>query len=154
MNAATLRATRELVGLSQGAVADGLGVSVRSVKNWEGGVHAVPSSVEAWILERASEFDRSVARAVNSITAMVDSEFSVFGFDGDVRPTIGIAYWRTQAEYDASGTGSENFGTVNARNRSVAGTLRSLGYRVEFSYVADLASKVPPVRILSGTEAE
>lgn len=60
---AAFRATREMVGMTQAALADKLGVEVRSVKRWESPTAPQVPPPDAWaILDAALERQRDVVR--------------------------------------------------------------------------------------------
>lgn len=134
MNAATLRAVRETVGLSQRAVAEALEVTEQSVKYWERGLRSVPNGVAGWMMERAAEHDRAVSQTVDATLKMIEDQNAALELGIAYRPPVALTYWRTQAEYDAAGRDSGYFGVVNARSRDVATMLRGMGYEVEFDY--------------------
>ena len=77
-NKDTLRETRLKVGLSQTALAEGLGVHFRTVQNWEKGVTSIPTSVSLALDKIFSETQDFVSReeynkvveALNSATEL------------------------------------------------------------------------------------
>lgn len=134
MNAATLRAIRETVGISQREVAETFDVTERAVKHWERGMYSVPDDVAEWLLGKAAEHDRAVSQTVDATLKMIEDQNVALELGTMHKPPISLTYWRTQAEYDAAGRDSGQFGVVNARSRDVATMLRGMGYEVEFDY--------------------
>lgn len=133
MNAATFRAVRETVGLSQKAVADGLGVTEQSVKYWERGLRSVAKFAEEWLMGQVAEHDRAVSQTVDAALKMIDSQNEALELGTMYRPPIGLTYWRNQHEYEEDHRDGY-YGVVNARSRDVATMLRGMGYEVEFDY--------------------
>lgn len=62
MDAIEFRAKREMCGLTQQHVADATGVSVRTVKRWEGGKFGIPEDA-ADVIESAFEMHRAAIRS-------------------------------------------------------------------------------------------
>ncbi|QLJ06843.1 DUF1870 family protein (plasmid) [Streptomyces sp. NEAU-sy36] len=87
MTPAAFKTTREMLGLSDGWLADHLGVSSRTVRNWEAGKYPVPHGVEVQMdalkRETRAEVDRLVA--------------SLHG-----KPAPQLATYRNDADYQAA----------------------------------------------------
>lgn len=122
---ADFRARREMIGLTQGDIADALGVTQMSVNRWEReGFNDPPD--EAWSLIEFHEAEQG--RRVGEIAEAFP--------DGS---RAGITVFRTQDEFEAAkalhgGQGAETFGVANATAMEAARTLDALGVEVVFRY--------------------
>ena len=122
---ADFRARRELVGLTQGDIADALGVTQMSVNRWEReGFNDPPDAAWNLIEFYEAEQDRVVGEIAEAFP------------DGS---RAGITVFRTQDEFEAvkalHGTpGVETFGVANATAMEAARTLDALGVEVVFRY--------------------
>lgn len=122
---ADFRARRELVGLTQGDIADALGVTQMSVNRWEReGFNDPPDA--AWNVLEFHEAEQ--ARVVGEIVeAFPDNS------------TAAITIYRTQAEFEAVQAlyGREDrgsFGAANASALEAARLLDAMGCEVRFRY--------------------
>lgn len=92
MTAAAFKTTREMLGLSDGWLADYLGVSSRTVRNWEAGKYPVPHGVAVQLdglkREARAEVDRLVA--------------GLYG-----KPAPRLATYRNDDDYKAANPGSK-----------------------------------------------
>lgn len=124
MNAATFRAIRETIGMSQHTVAEGLEVTEQAVRYWERGLRPVPNDVADWIEQQLDNHNVAVEETLAATHELIN----------DSGCEIDLSYFRTQEEYDEYGRDKGDFGIVNARARSIAERLRSKGYDVIFQY--------------------
>lgn len=125
-DSAWLRATREMLGLTQQDVADAADVRVLTVKRWERGDQEPPADVVAW-LEDLSEMQRDTVEA--AVSAAVAS--------APLRGAVQLTYYRTQEQYDELGGGDGPVGMANANARLAAARLDAMGYSVGWSYPDD-----------------
>jgi len=70
MTAASFKATRELLGLSDGWLAEYLGVSSRTVRHWEAGKYAIPAGVEQSVRQLEHRTREAVAELVDQLKAL------------------------------------------------------------------------------------
>ena len=125
-DSAWLRATREMLGLTQQDVADAADVRVLTVKRWERGDQEPPADVVSW-LEDLSEMQRdTVEAAVSAAVASVP-----------LHGLVQLTYYRTQEQYDELGRDSNPVGMANANARLAADRLDAMGYSVGWSYPDD-----------------
>lgn len=124
MNAATFRAIRETIGMSQRTVAEGLEVTEQAVRYWERGLRPVPNSVADWIEQQLDYHNVAVEETLAATHELIN----------DSGCEIDLSYFRTQEEYDEYGRDKGDFGIVNARARAIAERLRPKGYDVIFQY--------------------
>ena len=119
-----MRAIREIVGYSQRALAEELGVSEKAVKLWERGLRGVPDDVADWLLGALADHDAIVDAALDKVAAEAEER-------GEPPEVVTLSYWRTQAELDETGEVAD-YGVINARTREIAQTLRREGFEVGF----------------------
>lgn len=67
MTPAAFKTTRELLGLSDGWLADRLGVSSRTVRNWEAGKYPIPEGVAEELTELHTSTRREIERRVGDL---------------------------------------------------------------------------------------
>ena len=125
---ADLRARREMLGLTQGDVADMLGVTVMSVNRWERpGKNDAPT--EAW--ELIEGYERRMAGAVDACVSIAEDAAAKAG-----KPpkAVQITVFRSQKDYDRWGRDDGLFHFARACAFDAAGTRASEGCDVEFVY--------------------
>ena len=138
MTPATFRATREIIGLTQGDVAKALGVSPRTVKRWEHpDWQEPPEDAGAWMLDMQERHDAAV-------DAMVDEAMALVREHGP--EVVSITYYRDQSQYDACGRDDGPYGFVNSIAREVALDLNGEGIETEFRYPDEGAVSTPGSR--------
>ena len=120
------RAWREIIGLSQGDVADLVGVSVTAVKRWEHPDGPQPPD-DAW--EVIDQWSQLHSKAVETAIEIVEQQAEQIG---EMPALVTLPYWRSQAEYDQFGRDPGFFGVINARTRAISQELRTRGIEVEF----------------------
>ena len=113
---AAFKALRELVGLSQTAIADHFDLQTRSVSRWEHPDTPWGPPADVWL------------QAELVTTALAAAEG---------KEAIQLTYWRSQAQYDALGREPGPYTVANANTRLVAWMLSSLGVEVSFAYPDD-----------------
>ena len=132
------RALRELVGITQQALADELGVQVRSVKRWEHPDAPQHAPQDAWdVLDEAMREQRSAIWAALSIVDDVTEKM------GEEPRAVRLPYWASQEQYDAHAqeslmgmlglAGGESYRMADATLRAIAAVLMSEGIEVEWS---------------------
>ena len=126
---ATFKALREAVGLPQQALADELGVHVRSVKRWEGASTRWYPPQPAWdILERMKYTqDRQVEYSLE----IAEEQRKLHGIEN---PRVVITYFYNQAMFDEYGRDEGRFTVTNATARATAIALTNAGFDVVFAY--------------------
>ena len=123
---ARMRATREMLGLTQHDVADAVSVRILTVKRWERGDQEPPADVVAW-LEDLSEMQRDTVEA--AVSAAVAS--------APLHGSVQLTYYRTQAQFDELGGDDGPVGMANANARLIAARLDAMGYDVGWAYPDD-----------------
>lgn len=121
---AWLRATREIVGMSQQEVADAVGVRVLTVKRWEKqGFPEPPEDVCQWMLAARENHDQAVDEMVAAL--------------GRGKRAV-IDFYRSQEDCDREFGGTEGagvpYGYRNAIARSAAERLCLAGVDVVWRY--------------------
>lgn len=133
MTRAEFRALRETLGITQQALADELGVQVRSVRRWESshpkGYYEPPQ--DAWdVLRRyADQQQRVVAYALEKVEEIAD--------EMGAPDTVEIKYWLSEPDYISWSTDVDNgiigdWRMANANARATALILQDRGYTVAF----------------------
>lgn len=133
-----LRAIRELTGITQSALADILGVQVRSVKRWESTEAPQQAPQDAWdVLDEAFEIQhRGIAVAMETVRELMES----YGETG----AVVLPYWEDREEYDMYSTDSAlgvagSWREANANIRALATILTHEGVTVNFMSGRDWA---------------
>lgn len=116
---ADYRARREMVGLTQGDVAEALGVTAISAQRWEREGFPDPPA-DAWNLIGWHEALQS-----DAVADVVDG--AVEG------KAVELVYFRTAEEAASLGL-TEPIGVLNANAREAARVLDALGFEVRFRY--------------------
>lgn len=133
---AEFRALRETVGMTQQALADKLGVAVRSVKRWEKDYDdsSYQPPTDAWyVLYDAKELQtQAIIAAIKAVEDVAD--------DHDTSQDVEIVYWLSEDDYksksiDALYGIADDWRMANANARAVARILELRGHTVHF--VAD-----------------
>lgn len=138
---AGFRALREQVGYSQQALADAMGVNVRSVKRWEHEGCPYDAPADAWeLLEKRLDVQRKMAAHAVEVAEAAASEL---GKDAVMAP---ITYYRDQAMYDDHGRDEGYFGVANANARAAGDALEQRGFAVEYRYPEEGAVRTPGSR--------
>ena len=125
---ATLKAMREMCGLSQQDVADEVSVTVRSVKRWEN--PEAPQLPPEDVVEFISHAFKLHFDAINQTLEVVK--------DFDKAVDIQLTVYRNQAQYDAVGRDNGLYTVANANTYAVAQALINQGFSVSFAYPDEL----------------
>ena len=131
---AEFRAIREQIGMTQAALADELGVEIRSVKRWEkpspDGWYQPPQ--DAWdVLDAALEQQH---RIVDAAIAKVDE---IMASMGSLPEAVELKYWLSESDYVSWSTDADygidgDWRMANANTRACATVLRLRGIAVRF----------------------
>lgn len=133
---ANFRAIREQIGLSQAALAEELGVNVKSVKRWESPNEPQIPPDEAWgiIVDEKDQFDLRVSEAVKAIEAM--EEFAPEPLSG-----VQLVIYRDQKSYEDRVAPDRRvffeYTRVNAATMAIAAIVENKGYAVMWSFQDD-----------------
>lgn len=130
-NKATFRATRERIGLSQKDLANLLGCSAETIKQWERPSGNEPSD-RAWAFmeDALAEHENAVHTSVDVVRRQIE--------DAGYKPThVNLLVYRSQHDYDMYGRDEGVFSMVNARARDVAAILADMGIPAVFLYPGD-----------------
>lgn len=127
---AEFRAIRETVGMTQGMLADALGVEQRSVRRWESPTNDYYPPQDAWdALDAAlSAQRRGIAAALGKVDELAEEH-------GSYPKSVMLPYWSSQDAYDDWHYADDggDWRMANATNRLLAHVLHERGIRVEWS---------------------
>ena len=121
---ATLKAMREMCGLTQQDVARELGVTDRSVRRWENPEQ--PHTPPQELIDFIADSFRAHFDAISQTMDIVE--------DFDKAQNIQLTVYRNQAQYDTLGRDSGLYTVANANTYAVAQALTTQGYKVSFAY--------------------
>ena len=130
---AEFRAIREMVGYTQQALADVLGVKVLSVKRWELPSYPQRAPQDAWdILYSALDRQSEVVEYALAKVAEIEKE------TGHAPDSINLRYWANEDEYIQFSTDAElgvadDWRMANANALRCAAVLMSAGYAVAWT---------------------
>lgn len=126
---AAFRAAREMVGMTQAALADALGVEVRSVKRWESLDAPQEPPQDAWgVLGDAKREQDSL------IGATLDAVERVKAAMGHYPGSYRMVYWTSQRQWDRYRVGPQaDWRMANAASRAIAVVLAERGVEVEWT---------------------
>lgn len=121
---ADFKALREMVGMSQQALADALHVDKRSIQRWEAHGNAWEPPADAWdVLDAARERQRwTVANAIE-----------IANEPGNLHAPVLLTYWKSQEDYERAGHGGD-YQMANANARIIAAILDGDGRAVSFGF--------------------
>lgn len=129
---AEFRAIREMIGLTQAALASELGVEVRSVKRWESPEAPQTPPEDAWgVLDAAKAHqDEIIAFALEKVAELEDKM-------GEPARKVSIPYWASAEDYRAHSTDAAagvggDWRMANANGRRLAAALMATGRLVEW----------------------
>lgn len=126
MTKAAFKATREMVGMTQAALAGELSVEVRSVKRWESELAPQMPPEDAWsILRRARDQQRKIVAYALEVA-------KASGVN-----TVRLPYWTSEADYVSWSTDADHgiygdWRMANANLRAAAILLEDNGFAVEW----------------------
>ena len=128
---AEFRATREMVGMTQGMLAQALGVEARSVRRWESPSAPQVPPQDAWdVLDAALTNQRhAVAAALGEVDRIAQEQ-------GTYPENAALPYWTSQEAYDSghyTGADGYDWRMANATLRTLAYALHERGINVEWS---------------------
>lgn len=128
---AEFRAIRETVGMTQGMLAEELGVEPRSVRRWESPSAPQVPPQDAWdVLDFALDTQRQgIAAALGEIDRMAQER-------GAYPESVMLPYWLSQDAHDEGhyvDDGGDWRRMVNATNRVLAYALHERGIDAEWS---------------------
>lgn len=128
---AEFRAIRETVGMTQGMLAEELGVEPRSVRRWESPSAPQLPPQDAWeVLDAALENQRrAVAAALGEVDRIAQEQ-------GTYPESVMLPYWTSQDAYDVghyTGADGNDWRMANATSRMLAYALHERGIDVEWS---------------------
>lgn len=127
---AEFRAIRETVGMTQGALADALGVEQRSVRRWESPTNDYTPPQDAWdVLDAALETQRrGIAAALGKVDELAHEH-------GSYPESVMLPYWSSQDAYDVGHYVDDggDWRMANATSRLLAHALHERGIQVVWS---------------------
>ena len=127
---AEFRAIRETVGMTQGMLADALGVEQRSVRRWESPTNDYVPPQDAWdVLDAAlSAQRRGIATALGKVDEIAKER-------GTYPKSVMLPYWSSQDAYDRDHYVDDggDWRMANATNRLLAHALHERGIQVVWS---------------------
>lgn len=128
---AEFRALRETVGMTQGMLAERLGVEPRSVRRWESPRYeGYRPPQDAW-----DALDAALGTQRRGISAALDKLDEIAQERGALPESVMLPYWTSQEAYD-SGHYVDDGGDwrmANATNRMLAEMLHERGIEVEWT---------------------
>lgn len=132
MNAPTLRATREMVGMSVRRLAQLADVQERTIKRWESGTTPVPDDVAQIVSDAKARQDEVVTFALAQYEALYDQ------LPDDADFAVELRYWVTERDYlerstDAALGVDGDWLMANATTRRVAAVLEDEGIAVTYT---------------------
>lgn len=132
MNAPTMHALRETVGMSVRTLADLAHVQERTVRRWERGDAPVPDDVAKIVSDAKERQDFAVSYALAKYEDILD-ELP----DGDAL-AVQLRYWATERDYlerstDAALGADGDWLMANATTRRVAAVLEDMGVTVSYT---------------------
>ena len=128
---AEFRAIRETVGMTQGMLAEKLGVNPRSVRRWESADYdGYQPPQDAWdvLYDALDTQGQGIAAALGKLDEIVKER-------GTAPDSVMLPYWTSQEAYDAGHYVDDGWDwrMANATNRLLAHALHERGIRVEWS---------------------
>lgn len=146
MNAPTLRALRETVGMSVRTLAELAHVQERTVRRWETGAAPVPDDVAGIVLDAKARQDEAVSFALSKYEAVYDA------LPDDAECAVELRYWCSERDYlerstDAALGAGGDWLMANATTRRCAAVLEDIGVSVTYTDDA-LPRPTPTLRIM------
>lgn len=128
---AEFRAIREMVGMTQGMLAEELGVNPRSVRRWESADYdGYQPPQDAWdVLDDALDTQRrGIAAALGKVDEIVKER-------GTAPDSVQLPYWTSQDAYDRHHYIDDggDWRMANATNLMLAAALHERGVRVDWT---------------------
>lgn len=145
MNGVTLRALREMVGMSVRDLARLADVQERTIARWERGASPVPDDVARIVRDAKARQDEIVSFALAKYESILDDLP-----DGEAL-AVRLNYWTTERDYlerstDAALGVDGDWLMANATTRRVAAVLEDMGVAV--SYTDDALPRPKPTTTL------
>lgn len=128
---AEFRAIRETVGMTQGMLAEELGVNPRSVRRWESPDYdGYQPPQDAWdVLDEALDAQRrGIAAALGKLDEIVKER-------GEAPDSVQLPYWNSQSDYDRHHYVDDggDWRMANATSRMLAAALHERGIEVDWT---------------------